>query len=120
MSTKANKFVEAVEIVKPGKFADRFIGIELERSKEKVSLLCVDTDSVKDILIEELDLNKFTFKKTEKDRVHHLFSIATKRVSVDVINAEVDLVRARRNLRFCENSLKNNFGGMIKIEEIEQ
>lgn len=109
------KYVEAKEIVKPGKHQYTYVGIELERDKETVSVLGVGGSHWDDIDIYELETARYKFKVTDKERVHHLFDVATKEQRTEVTEAEIALMKARRNHTFCQNKLKEYFGGSTKI-----
>lgn len=114
---KKAKFVQANEIVKPGKTSWEYVGIEISRDKEKVTMLCVGGSDWEDITVEDFDLEKYKFKVTDKERVHHLFSVALNESKAHCINKETELLRARRNLRFHENKVKEYFGKAISIEQ---
>lgn len=116
---KKVKYIEAVEIVKPGKTAWKYVGIELERNKETISLLCVGTTSWEEIDIKDLDLSSHKIKEADKDRVHHLFTVATKQAQVNVIDAEKNLLRAKRDLLFHQNKIKQFFGKMLEAKPSE-
>lgn len=113
--SKKVKFIEATEIVKPGKSGWRYVGIELERTKETISLLCVSTRNWEDLEVEELEIKAFKIKTVDKERVHHLFSVAAKSVAMEVTKAEIDLLKAVRNKQFCDNRVKQYFGKPIDI-----
>lgn len=113
------KFLQANEIVKPGKTSWEFVGIEIERNQETVSILGTgDTNRWDDIEVEQFAVEKFKFKVIDKERVHHLFSLALKENQKEVIEAEVQLLRARRNLKFCENKVKQYFGKPLSITDL--
>ena len=116
---KKIKYIQANEIVKPGKTSWEFVGIELERTKDSVSILGVgDTNRWNDIEVEQFEIEKYKFKVIDKERVHHLFSVAMKENQKQVIEAEVGLLRARRSLKFCENKVKQYFGKPLSISDL--
>lgn len=112
------KFVQVDEIVKPGKYADKFVGVELSRSGGFATLLCVSDRNWEDIDIQEVEIEKYKFKVTDRDRVHYLFSVALKSKFVDVTKAEIELLYARRNLKFHENKIKTLFKKPLSIGDI--
>lgn len=113
------KFIEAVEIVKPGKHSYRYIGIELQRTKETVSLLAVQSSNYDDIDIHELDLKMYKFKESTKEKVHHFFTQALKSTQVAFIESEKDLLRVKRDLEFHQNKIKQFFGKPIEVKPSE-
>lgn len=114
------KYIEATEIVKPGKTAWKYVGIELERDKEKVSLLGVGGSDWDDISVEDFEFEKYNFKVTDKERVHHLFSVALKEQQAECLNAEISLLKARRNLQFHHSKIKQYFGKPLSIGALDQ
>lgn len=115
-----HKFIEANEIVKPGKNSYTYVGVELERNKESVSILCVGGGDWEDISVEEFALSQYKIKPADKDRVHHLFTVALKEKCVDFMNAEKALLKAKRNLVFHQNKIKQFFGKPIEAKASEE
>lgn len=115
MKMKKAKFVEINEIVKPGKYADKIIGIELQRTKDIVSILGVGKSNWDDIDIHDVDPKAYNFKVIDRERVHHLFSVASKEQEREVASSEIALMNSRRNLKFCQNKVKEYFGKPVEI-----
>jgi hypothetical protein len=114
---KKAKYIEAVEKTK--KYPNRYVGIELQRTPEEVSLLCVNLrGDVDDIDIEDLDVDDYSFKPIDKETVRHYFTIVVKSQKTEVTDAEIKLMRARRNLKFCEDKIKENFGELTAIADV--
>lgn len=113
------KFIEANEIVKPGKYAYKFIGVELQRTKETISILAVKASDYDDIDVHELDLKSYKLKEATKEKVHHLFTMALKSTQVCFIEAEKGLLSAKRDLEFHQNKIKQFFGKPIEAKPTE-
>lgn len=111
------KFVKITEIVKPGRHSDQFLGVEISRDKEKVCLIGIDLSDCDDIDVVEVDAKAYKFENISKERVHHYFTIAAMKQQTYLIDAEMNLIKAKRNFKFNQDKLKEYFGGPIKAEE---
>jgi len=117
---KKAKLIQVNEIVKPGKTSWEYIGVEVERTKEKVALLCVGGSDWDDIRIEEFEVKAVRIKSADRDRVHSSFSMALNETKAYAIHKETELMKARRNLRFHEMKVKEFFGKPLSIEHREE
>ena len=100
MKTKI-QFHRATQKVKPGKWGQLYDGVIIEKSKEKVSMICVDRDE-NDVQILDLDPSEYNIKVIEKEIVERTFNIAILSLMNDLNEAKKKLLIAQRNLNYAQ------------------
>lgn len=109
---KKLKFLKAEQ--KEGKYKRCYFGIEIESTKDKVSMLGVDASDDDDIDVLDLEKEDYNFKIVDKEAVQHRFTVATLSNQNALNTARINFIRAKRNLSFCNSKMKQYFSEEVK------
>ena len=94
---------------KKGKYRIVYYGVQLENTKERISLLAVDQRMEDDIDIYDLEKSDYDFKQCEKEAVEHRFKVAAIKQESEFNDATVRLMQAKRNMEFCKRKVQEYF-----------
>jgi len=101
-------FHRAEQLVKPGKYYNLYDGVIIEKSKDKITMVCVDKDE-KDVDVIDMDPNEYKFKVITLELAKQSFQVALLNQENQLNESKKDLIRSQRSYDYALSKFKEYF-----------
>lgn len=108
------KNIKFVVAKRTEKYTKEIVGILLSSTKDKVSILGVDSSDQDDVEVYDLETKLFKISPEQKDRVEHHFNCAILKLQNDLNLAEIELRNSKRILNYAQVNFKKYFNKEVE------